>query len=400
MTLVSEVGGGRYAALLRTPHVAALLGWGMVARLPLGMTPLALLLVVRGEGESYAAAGAVAAAYAIALGVGAPIAGRQVDRRGQAHALVPRAIVYSTLLAVVGGLALANVPTPALAVAAAAAGASFPPVAASVRTLLPSLLPSELRATGFALEASAQEVFFVGGPLFVALLAAIHPVAALAGAAVAVEIGTLVLARVPPVRDARPDDAPAHARSGALTAVGVRTLLLLAGFMGLSFGAVEVAMPAFAEMHGSRALAGLALASFSAGSLVGGLVAGLRPARDAKRQLLAFAWLLPVGLALPLVANSIPTMCGLLFLAGLPIAPLATAVYGLVERVAPPGSHAETFAWIGTAIVTGIAGGTAVGGWMVDAHGVRSAIAVGAATIVAGAGLVTFRQRSLEEQLS
>jgi MFS family permease len=396
MTQASEaIGAGRYISLLRAPHVAALLGWGMVARLPLGMTPLALLLVVRGEGGSYAAAGAVAAAYAIALGAGAPIAGRQVDRRGQAHVLTPRAIVHPCLLATVGGLALAGVPTVALAAAAAAAGATFPPVASSVRTLLPSLVPAELRATGFALEASSQEVFFVGGPLFVALLAAIHPVVALAGAALAVALGTLALVRVPPVRDARPDQGPGHVRSGALTAVGVRTILVLASFMGLSFGTVEVVMPAFAEQHGSRALAGLALASFSAGSLVGGLVAGLRPAKDARRQLIVFAWLLPVGLALPLLATSIPAMCGLLFLAGLPIAPLVTAAYGLVERVAPPGAHAETFAWIGTAVVGGVAGGTATGGWMVDAHGVRSAIVVGVGTIAIGAVAVTLRRRSL-----
>ena len=396
MTQGSEViGAGRYVALLRAPHVGALLGWGMVARLPLGMTPLALLLVVRGEGGSYAAAGAVAAAYAIALGVGAPFAGRQVDRRGQAHALVPRAIVHPCLLAAVGALALVGIPTIALAAAAAAAGATSPPVASAVRTLLPSLVPTELRATGFALEASLQEVFFVGGPLFVALLAAIHPVAALAGAAVAVALGTLALVRVPPVRDTRPDHAPGHVRSGALTAVGVRTILVLASFMGLSFGTVEVAMPAFAEQHGSRALAGLALASFSAGSLLGGLLAGLRPARDARRQLIVFAWLLPVGLALPLLATSIPAMCGLLFLAGLPIAPLITAAYGLVERVAPPGAHAETFAWIGTAVMGGVAGGTAVGGWLVDAHGVRSAITFGVVTIVVGAVAVTLRRRSL-----
>ena len=129
MTQSSDViGAGRYVALLRAPHVGALLGWGMVARLPLGMTPLALLLVVRGQGGSYAAAGAVAAAYAIALGAGSPIAGRQVDRHGQAHVPVPRAIVHPCLLAAVGALALAGVPTIALAVAAAAAGATSPPV--------------------------------------------------------------------------------------------------------------------------------------------------------------------------------------------------------------------------------------------------------------------------------
>ena len=395
MTRASAAGTGGYLALLRAPHVAPLLGWGMVARLPLGMTPLALLLVVRGEGESYAAAGAVAAAYALALGAGAPIAGRQIDRRGQAHVLAPRAIVHPCLLATVAALALAGVPIVVLATAAAAAGATFPPVASSVRTLLPNLVPPELRATGFALEASLQEVFFIGGPLFVALLAAIHPVAALAGAALAVALGTLALVRVPPVRDTQPAQVPGTTHSGALTAVGFRTILVLACFMGLSFGTVEVAMPAFAEQHGSRVLAGVVLASFSAGSLLGGLFAGLRPARDARRQLLVFAWLLPVALAFPVLATSIPTMCGLIFVAGLPIAPLAAAAYGLVERVAPPGAHAEAFAWIGTAVVSGVAGGTAAGGWLVDAHGVRYAIVAGVATIAAGTVAVTLRRRSL-----
>jgi MFS family permease len=359
------------------------------------MTPLALLLVVRGEGGSYASAGGVAAAYAIALGVGAPIAGRQVDRLGQAHVLVPRAIVHPCLLATVGGLALAGIPAPALAVAAAAAGATFPPLSASVRTLLPNLVPSELRATAFALEGSLQEVFWVGGPLFVALLAPIHPVAPLAGAALAVALGTLALVRTSGVRDTRPEHGPDHARKSALRSVGVRTMLLLLTFEGLSFGTVEVGMPAFAEHHGSRALAGLALAAFSAGSLAGGLVVGLRLVVDARRQLIAFAWLLPVGFALPLLANSIPAMCALLFLTGIPVAPLETAAFRLVERVAPPGAHAETFAWIGTAVMGGIAGGTAVGGWIVDAYGVRVAITTGIGTSTAGAVAATLRRRSL-----
>ena len=53
------VGAERYVALLRAPHVGALLGWGMVARLPLGMTPLeetmgALDAAVRGGKALYA----------------------------------------------------------------------------------------------------------------------------------------------------------------------------------------------------------------------------------------------------------------------------------------------------------------------------------------------------------
>ena len=332
-------------ALWRAPFVAPLLGWGIVARLCLGMTPLALLLLVRSEGSSYAAAGGVAAAYTVAVGAGSPVAGRLVDRRGRARALVPRALAYSVLLCAVA----------VLAVAAAAAGFFLPPVGASLRTLLPAIVPGELRSIVFALEASLQEVFFVGGPLLVAVLAAIRPFAALLGAAVTACIGTLALVRVPPMRETPPTGGGSPTWIGALGAPGVRTIITLAVFMGLGFGPVEVALPAFAEQHGSRALAGLALAAFSAGSLAGGLIIGLRSGIDDRTRVLLFSTVLPAALALPLLADSIPAMCALMFAAGLPIAPLIAGAYGLVERVAPEGTHAETFAWIATAITSGIA---------------------------------------------
>jgi predicted MFS family arabinose efflux permease len=227
------------------------------------------------------------------------------------------------------------------------------------------------------------------------VLAAIRPFAALLGAAVTAFVGTLALARVPPVRDTPPGGRGDHTWIGALGAPGVRTIITLAAFMGLGFGPVEVALPAFSEQHGSRALAGLALAAFSAGSLAGGLIIGLRHGIDDRTRVLVFSAVLPVALALPLLADSIPTMCGLMFAAGLPIAPLIAGAYGLVERVAPAGTHAETFAWIGTAITSGVALGTATGGWIVDQHSVRFAIAYGVAASAVGALLMAARRETM-----
>lgn len=388
-------GFGHYAELFRQPHVAPLLGWGIVSRLCVGMTPLALLLVVRDEGFSYTAAGAVTAGYTVALGLGAPYSGRRVDRRGRLRVLLPRAILYPAALGAVAVLGVTGGPIVALGCAAAVAGLLMPPVGASIRTLLPALAPGDLRSTAFALEAALQEVFFVAGPLLVALLATIGPVAALVGAAATAFVGTVALTRLPPIRETVPPTAGAGHWIGSLGAPGVQTILGLAVFMGLAFGPLEVAMPGFAEQHGSRELAGLALASFSGGSLVGGLLVGLRRGVDDRTRLRLFAAVLPVGLALPLLATSIPLMCALIFLAGLPIAPLITGAYGLVDRVAPPGTHAETFAWIGTAITAGISTGTALGGWLVDAHGVRVTIACGVAAAVLGALFVAARRGTL-----
>src|SRR6185436_9444909 len=145
-------GARHYRELLGLPHARAMLGWSLLGRLPLGMTPLALLFLIRGEGRSYAAAGIVVALYAVAVGVGAPIAGRQVDRFGPTPVLRVRAVAYALLAGTVVALA-------------ALGGLALPPLSSTVRIVWPRLAPDELRSTAYALEASLQEVFFVGGPL-------------------------------------------------------------------------------------------------------------------------------------------------------------------------------------------------------------------------------------------
>ena len=178
---VPPLGLARYGALFRVPHVRRLVLSGMLARLPAGMIGLALLLLVRENGGSYAAAGVVSGGYFVATAIGAPIAGRRVDRRGQARILLARGVIFPALLAGVCALALLDAPLALVGAAAAAAGALMPPIGASLRSLWPRMFAdAELRAAAYALEASLQEITFIVGPLLVALLtAAVSPVLAL-----------------------------------------------------------------------------------------------------------------------------------------------------------------------------------------------------------------------------
>jgi predicted MFS family arabinose efflux permease len=266
-----------------------------------------------------------------------------------------------------------------------------------LRSIWPDVLGEDAARTAYALEAALQEVIFVGGPMLVAVLAAFSPAAGVLGAAVAAAAGTLAFVRLPPVRDMRPSEIRHGSRLGALSSPGVRTIALLALLLGIAFGAVEIAAPAFAELEGNRALAGIALAGFAAGSLVGGLAAGLRPSRSERRRLIIGSVALAAVLAVPLLAGSLATLTLLLFVAGLPVAPIVAAAYGLIGRVAAPGSVAEAFGWFGTAISTGIAGGTVTGGWLVDQHGWRAAVLLGVGLAAVTAALVAVRWRSLAE---
>ena len=388
--VVPPLGLARYRALFDVPHVSRLVLSGQLARLPMGMIGLALLLLVRENGGSYTAAGAVSAAYFVATAVGAPIAGRLVDRRGQTRILLPRAVVFPALLLTVCALALLDAPLLPIAVSAGAAGVLMPPVGASLRALWPRLFAtSELLAAAYAIEASLQEITFVVGPLLVALLtAAVSPVLALAVAAVIGGVGTTLIALAPPVRAWRPDERHAGSILGALESRGVRTIITVSVCLGVGFGATEVGFPAFAEGHGGAELGSVPLALFAAGSLAGGLLAGAHVTMSPVRLLRSSALLLVVGIALPLLGWSLPSMAVLAFLAGVPIAPVVMSAYGLVDAVAKRGTAAEAFAWISTAVFVGFSIGMAVGGSLIDAFGVRASFGFAVAAMSAGAALV------------
>jgi MFS family permease len=387
-----------WSALLGAPGALPLVAASLVARLPIGMTGLALVLLVRDAGHSYTAAGVVVGAYSLAGAATVPVFGRLVDRVGQPSVLVPLALLFPAALLGVIALAESGRPPAALVAAAALAGAALPPVAACIRALWPALLPHpELANTAYAFEASVQELFFIAGPLIVALLAAVSPAAAVGASAAFGALGTLAFAATPSVRRWRGQARRGVGPLGALATPGVRTVLGASACMGLSFGAIEVAVPAAAEAEGSRAAAGIVLAAFSLGSLVGGVALGAAPA--ARRPSVRYAAALAAyaaGLLLPLAASGIPALAVLFFVAGLAIAPAFAGAYGLTSALAEPGTATEAFAWISTSVVGGVAAGTAFGGAVVERLGVAPALGLAAGAAAVAAVTTAARRPTLE----
>jgi MFS family permease len=389
---VSEQSAGlrRYADVLAFPGVGRIVAAALIGRLPGGMAPLAMLLLVRGEGRSYAVAGVVVAASSLASAAGSPLLGRIVDRTGQARLLLWLAFAYPAALTALVLLAIHHAPVIALVVCAAVSGAVVPPVGACMRALWPELVSGPgLRDTAYAFEAWVQEVFFILGPLIVAAIASlVAPWAAVMAAAAFALIGSVWFALAPAVRAVRP--SPRSSRAGALESSALRTVLLSSFALGMAFGVAEVLMPAFGEAHGSRAQGGLALASFACGSLIGGLWIGTRPpARRLGTRFAVSLGLLALALLPPLVAPSLPVMCVLMLIAGMPIAPAFAASYGLVDELGVPGTATEAFSWLTTAIVGGLAVGTSGGGAAIDSLGITGALAL-AAPCAAIAALVAF----------
>jgi MFS family permease len=402
---VSEQSGGlrRYGDVLAFPGVARVVAAALIGRLPIGMTPLATVLLLRGEGRSYAVAGIVVAASSLASAAGSPLFGRLVDRTGQSRVLLWLAFVFPAALTALVLLAAEDAPVVALVVVSALAGATNPPLGACMRALWPELVSGPgLRDTAYAFEAWVQEVFFVGGPLIVAAVASLLvPWVAMMTAAALALVGTAWFALAPAVR-AIGASPRSTARGGALASQALRTVLVSSFAAGIAFGVVEVLMPAFGEAHGSRSQGGLALASFACGSLIGGIWIGTRPpARRLGVRFAASLGLLGVALLPPLVAPSLPVMCVLMVIAGLPIAPAFAASYGLVDELGIPGTTTEGFAWLTTAIVAGIALGTSGAGAAIDPLGITGALALAApcAGVAALASFLRLDSLSMPERV-
>src|SRR5215218_7967746 len=85
----------RYLEILRTPHVGRLFAASLLARLPMGINGLAIVLLLRAETGSFGIAGATSGALALGSGAGAPLAGRMIDALGE-RVLLACAAVHAT----------------------------------------------------------------------------------------------------------------------------------------------------------------------------------------------------------------------------------------------------------------------------------------------------------------
>ncbi|MGQ0654915.1 MAG: MFS transporter, partial [Betaproteobacteria bacterium] len=84
----------RYAALLGAADVRQILAASLIGRLPIGLTGLAILILVQSERGSFAAGGAATAAYVTGLAAVAPIIGRSIDLYGPRRILLACAILF------------------------------------------------------------------------------------------------------------------------------------------------------------------------------------------------------------------------------------------------------------------------------------------------------------------
>ncbi|HEU5160784.1 MAG TPA: MFS transporter [Streptosporangiaceae bacterium] len=394
---------GQYLRLLRRRKVLLPFASAVIARFPLAMAPLGIVVLIEGLRGSYSSAGLVTGAFAWFTAVSPPLWGSVMDRIGQPRVIGVTAIVSSAFLAGMAILAVDGASIPVLLVLAAGAGLSFPPVSPAIRVAWETVLPDiSERRTAYAMDAVAVETIFVGGPILLSVLLFAPPAVPLVVTACLMAFGGLIYSCTFAARSWRPaKTGGAHGGRGRspLATRGVWLTMLVGLGLAVGWGQLDVAMTASAErIYHSESLLGLFFACAATGSILGGLWYGGRTWRRPERlhlpvTLAGFA----VGLsALMLVVDAgapLAVLFSMLALAGMWQSPAIIVQQALVDAYASPDRRSEAQGWLLTALTSGLAAGMALAGFVVDYGGPRLAFGTASIAVAVGALIAGLSQR-------
>ena len=360
---------------------------GFIARLPISMVGIGVLMYVEAERGSYAIAGAVSGSIAITAAIGGPLSSRLIDKLGQ-HRVLPIQI----LIIAISSIALivlipSSVPAPYLFIFSIGSGIAYPSIGALVRSRWTALLVSgPILLTAFSIESIIDELIFIVGPTIAATTTVkIHPAAPQVIAIFLLAGGGLWLASMrssePPIntQPGKPGK-PVILQNGLIYLWGVHIA------SGVFFGAVETSIIAYTKIAGKPIYGGIVIALWSFGSLIGGVVyGGMHFKSPLHKQLIVVSFLLVPATAAMVFVDSIFMLALLTIAAGIGVSPLLIASAAITQRRSPIGRTTEAIASMYAGIGLGAAFALAMAGWLIDNRGTSYAFALGAL-----AALVTF----------
>ncbi|ROO88178.1 putative MFS family arabinose efflux permease [Actinocorallia herbida] len=380
-----------YRRVLALPGVRALMLVGIFARIPVNAAGLTLTMYVVHELRlGWFQAGLVGAGATLGIAIGAPVAGRFIDRYG----LRP-VIGVTTVVQLAFWLSASFLPYAALLVGALLSGLFAIPVMGLMRQCISVMVPGEQRRPAYSLDSVLAEISYMIGPaVAVAASASLgsHWTMAAVGIGL-VGAGTAMYRLNPPTRDpsagpAAVAEVPPRRREW----LGPAVFALLAASAAGTFvvTATELSMVAILEDAGATSWSGLVIGLWCAWSLIGGLVYGTLKKGASPFVVVGLMALTtaPVGfvgdwrfLALALIP------------AGLLCAPSMASVVDALSHRVPDAGRGEAMGLQSTALTLGLAVGGPLSGWVIDEAGAGWGFLLAGAVglLLAGVGALLWR---------
>lgn len=373
-TLVRSADGGAVVAIVLLAHAVGMPGW--VAGL-LGASITAPHLL-------------------------GPFIARHLDTARDGRAVIAvSAVLHGVLL---GAAALLMPVTWALwpAVLLLISGMFGPMLTGGISSRLPSIAGPDQHAQRRAQSWDVATYGFSGtlGPAAVAgIAAASHPLTATLVLAVASVVGAAAVLALP--RQAPPDPAvdvptPLRTLEGIWRYGPLRRTLGLTVTVAFSVAALPIHAVAVAPPSGGASAAGLLVAGYGVGNLLGSAGLMLRPLRgDADRLMTLLSVLVAVTLSLVVVGPNLPVSLLAFGLAGIANALFFAATLAARSEYAPRAARGQVFVWVGALKIAAGSAGTATAGAITGSAGWAPLVLAAVLTLLAAGISALGRARSL-----
>lgn len=406
-----------YARIFSLPGTPAFAIAGTVARLPMSMSSLGIVLAVNALYGNWTAAGSMSAVCVLAMAAATPVYARLFDRHGQSRVGWPALAAQVTMLVAFALAAALHAPLGLLYVLAAGIGATQFAFGALVRTrwswALRNSDDSSLLNTAYAFESAVDEVAFILGPILAAWAAtSIHPVAQFILAAIAVGGGgaafflqkrteppVAVLTPVATSTNTKTDVTKAAAaktdatqtsavqpsarfstanKRSALQFPGIAALMVMWVVFNACFSMFDVSMTDLTKELGKAGMVGVQLAMFAVGSCIGALIFGSMHLHGSHWKRLAILMVyLTAGFFFIHLAGDNLVLIGIIeVITGLGVAPIYATGNLIVKQTVPAAFLTEGLSWLSTSVNIGQSIGSSIVGVVLDAHGPVAGLAM------------------------
>ena len=361
-----------YLHVLRRPRVLTLFSSSLVGRIAYAFVLLPLFYVAQDSG-SVASAGVAVGVYSAGAGLLAPARASLIDHFGSRRVLTILVLSYGGILALLTLEGAIYAPSWGVIVLAGAAGVTAPPLGPTMRVAWSALLEkTDEKRTGLSLDATVEELMYVVGPAAAGLLLGVFtPWQVLLVPTVLALAGGLLFVRSLSSLDTTGPSSDRGTDPGEhrflLLDLKFAALLIPALVVGGITGLLDIVVPALSNQMGGPAAAGIILAVFSVGSVIGGLIFGvMRLSWSTTRQLFSACSLLVIATSVIAWLSNPFTLGAALAIAGLFLSPVMVAAYiAAPARASARRSNAAT-TWVNSSYNLGSAGGSAVTGVLIQ----------------------------------
>ncbi|MFE0257387.1 MFS transporter [Streptomyces sp. NPDC059010] len=349
----------------------------VAARMPVAMTPLALVFLVRERPGGYTLGAALAAAYAIGEIIGAPVLGVRFDpARGRRHLAVGLA---GGAVGFTGLGALAGAHPVVLGAFAFLSGAAPAAVAGGQRALLTSLVPERSVAQALSVESMLMSGVWAVSPVAVAGLAlGVAP-------RVPLILGAVLMASSIAGHWLLPAGWAKGEPDGGVGRVKSRVLIrawpvFVTGAAGLTLlGLAELTLPALLEQRGiGVGWSGPMLAGMATGAGIGAFLYGLRswPGRLRTRSAVLMGGMSVFVVLAALIPGATGIAIALVLAGTLQAGALITRNLSLREAL-PPGALAAGYSVMYAAAGAGYAATGSLAGGLLQVVAPSTAVLAG-----------------------